>query len=107
MNKVTDNVELDFPARMSDGRQFTDYSQNCLLNNNLSQGRGSWEYRHYLTQNAVQIQQQMIQKVESATACTKCSDNTVLAVKNIQHCTPTGCTYQLNDENGVGLGRKY
>ena len=31
MSKVTDNVELDFPARMSDGRQFTDYRQNCLL----------------------------------------------------------------------------
>ena len=63
MSKVTDNVELDFPARMSDGRQFTDYRQNCLLNNNLSQGKGSWEYRNYLTQNAVQLQQQMIQQV--------------------------------------------
>ena len=31
MNRVTDNYELDFPARMSDGRQFTDYRQNCLL----------------------------------------------------------------------------
>ena len=32
MNKVSDNVELDFPARMADGRMFTDYGQNCLLN---------------------------------------------------------------------------
>ena len=36
--KVTDNVELDFPARMADGRMFTDYRQNCLLNNGLSKG---------------------------------------------------------------------
>ena len=105
--KITDNVELDFPARMSDGRQFTDYRQNCLLNNNLSQGKGSWEYRNYLTQNAVQLQQQMIQQVESETACGKCSDNTVLPVKTIQNCTPTGCNYQVNDQNGIGLGRKY
>ena len=33
--KVTDNVELDFPARMADGRMFTDYRQNCLFNNGL------------------------------------------------------------------------
>ena len=39
--KVTDNVELDFPARMSDGRMFTDYRQNCILNNNISRGMGS------------------------------------------------------------------
>ena len=27
MNRVTDNVELDFPARMADGRLFTDYKE--------------------------------------------------------------------------------
>ena len=37
MNKVADNVELGFPARMSDGRQFTDYRPNCYLNNELGQ----------------------------------------------------------------------
>ena len=37
MSKVTDNVELDFPARMNDGRQFTDYRPNCYLNNQLGQ----------------------------------------------------------------------
>ena len=39
--KVTDNVELDFPARMNDGRQFTDYRPNCYLNNELGQNMGS------------------------------------------------------------------
>ena len=34
--KVSDNVELDFPARMSDGRMFTDYRQNCILNNSIA-----------------------------------------------------------------------
>jgi len=49
--KVTDNVELDFPARMADGRMFTDYRQNCLLNNQFSQGKGSWEFRNFLIEN--------------------------------------------------------
>ena len=107
MNKVTDNVELDFPARMSDGRQFTDYRQNCLLNNTLSQGKGSWEYRNYLMNNSNQIRQAFIQKQEATTACTKCSDNTVLPVKTIINCTPTGCDYQMNDPNGLGIGVRY
>ena len=107
MSKVTDNVELDFPARMADGRMFTDYRQNCLLNNNLSKGMGSWEFRNYLTGNGEQIRQQFIQKQESITACTKCSDNTVLPVKTILNCTPEGCTYQMNDPNGLGQGIQY
>ena len=104
MSKVTDNVELDFPARMADGRMFTDYRQNCLLNNQLSQGRGSWEFRNFLTENGEQIRQDMIKKQESITSCTKCSDNTVLPVKTILNCTPEGCNYQMNDPNGVGRG---
>ncbi len=107
MNKVTDNVELDFPARMSDGRQFTDYRQNCLLNNNLSNGMGSWEYRQYLTANSVQVRESFMQKQVDQTACTKCSDNTVLPIKTIINCSPTGCDYQLNDPNGLGIGVNY
>ena len=107
MSKVTDNVEFDFPARMADGRQFTDYRQNCLLNNNISQGKGSWEYRVFLTHNATKLQQEMIQKQELVTACTSCSDNTVMPVKTVQNCTPTGCNYQMNDPNGLGQYRQY
>ena len=107
MSKVTDNVELDFPARMADGRMFTNYGQNCLLNNKLSQGMGSWEYRTYLTQNSEKIRNQFIQQQESITTCTKCSDNTVLPVKTVFNCNPEGCNYQLNDEMGLGQGINY
>jgi len=107
MNKVTDNVELDFPARMSDGRQFTDYRQNCIINNNISKGMGSWEYRNYLTNNSNELRQILLKQQEDKTACNKCSDNTVLPVKTIMNCSPTGCSYQMNDPNGLGLGVRY
>jgi len=107
MNRVTDNYELDFPARMSDGRQFTDYRQNCILNNNISQGRNSWEYRYFLTQNAVELQKKMIIDQEKKTACTKCSDNTVLSTNTVINCSPTGCSYQMNDPSGLGQYRQY
>tara|TARA_Y100001970_G_C13921320_1_gene693580 strand:+ start:235 stop:567 length:333 start_codon:yes stop_codon:yes gene_type:complete len=105
--KVTDNVELDFPARMADGRMFTDYRQNCLLNNQLSQGKGSWEFRNFLTENGEKIRQGMIEKQESITNCNKCSDNTVLPVKTILNCNAEGCKYEMNDPNGIGQGIKY
>lgn len=107
MNKVSDNYELDFPARMSDGRQFTDYKQNCLLNNNLSQGKGSWEYRYFLQKNSIELQNKMIMQQEQTTKCTKCSDNTVLATKTVINCSPTGCNYQMDDPNGLGQYRQY
>ena len=71
--KVMDNVELDFPARMSDGRMFTDYRQNCLLNNMLAKGKGSWEYRNYLTENADKLMADFIKAQEKITECTKCN----------------------------------
>ena len=107
MAKVSDNVELDFPARMSDGRMFTDYRQNCILNNNLSKGKGSWEYRNYLIENSNQLIQGFIKDQELLTACTKCSDNTVLPVKTIMNCNAIGCNYHLNDLNGLGQGIQY
>ena len=43
------------------------FKKNCLLNNNLSQGKGSWEYRYFLQQNAVEIQNKMIMEQEQKT----------------------------------------
>ena len=107
MNKVTDNFEMDFPARMADGRQFTDYRQNCLVNNEISKGMSSWEYRNFLTQNAGKIHQALIEQAKSANECKSCSDNTLLEVKNVINCGPTGCTYNIKDPNGIGFGVDY
>ena len=106
MDRVTDNVELNFPARMADGRQFTDYNPNCMLNNTLSNGANSWVYRNFLTQNAESIRQAFIESAEENTACQGCESNdTVIPDKIIQNCSPTGCNYVLNDENGIGVAR--
>jgi hypothetical protein len=107
MMKVSDNVELDFPARMSDGRVFTDYRQNCTLNNSIGQKMSSWEYRDYLTNNASQIHSKFLSELEASVRCTKCSDNTVLPVKTVLNCSTDSCTYQMNDPNGLGQDRLY
>ena len=106
-NKVSDNVELDFPARMSDGRMFTDFRPNCILNNRLSQGMGSLEYKNYLMENAGQLRNDFIGEQNKLTECTTCKDDTVLPVKTILNCNPEGCNYEINDNNGLGQGIKY
>lgn len=103
--KVPDNMESDFPARMSDGRQFTDYRQNCLLNNNIAQGKMSWEYRYYLERNADEIHNMFLENDKSKYECKSCSDNTLLPVQTIINCKPTGCTYSMNDPMGLGQDR--
>ena len=106
-SKVSDNVELDFPARMNDGRMFTDYRQNCTLNNSIAKQMGSWEYRNFLINNSDQIHNSLLSELETSVACTKCSDNTVLPVKTILNCSKDSCTYQMNDPNGLGQARLY
>jgi len=105
--KVTDNVELDFPARMSDGRQFTDYSQNCIMNNKITGSKGSWLDKYHLIHNAESVHSNIIAGVEASTKCTKCTDQTVLPVQTVINCTPSGCTYTMNDPSGIGQGRDY
>ena len=105
--KTSDNRYFNCAPMMQDGRQFTDYRQNCILNNKISQGKNSWEYRYFLTQNAVELQKKMILNQEQKTACTKCSDNTVLATNTVINCSPTGCSYQMNDPSGLGQYRQY
>jgi len=105
MSKVTDNHELDFPARMADGRQFTDYRSNCILNNTLANKRSTWEYKDFLTKNAIQIQGETVKQIEAQTKCTKCSDNTVVPVKTVQNCNAEGCVTAVNDPRGLGTDR--
>lgn len=104
MSKVSDNVELDFPARMSDGRQFTDYRQNCITTNNMTGAKSSWLDRYYLQNNAIDLHNKMMVDQEQKTKCTKCPDDTVLPVKTVINCTPLGCTYSMNDPSGIGQG---
>jgi len=108
MSKVTDNVELDFPARMNDGRQFTDYRPNCYLNNELGQNMGSWQYRTYLTRNATQIRESTMKNIEATTACTTCTGAPIPDVQTVVDCTHQNiCSYNLKDQAGLGQGRNY
>ena len=47
VNRTADNFHLDFPARMADGRQFTDYRSSCYVNL-PEQDMTTYQYRQFL-----------------------------------------------------------
>jgi len=52
------NVYPDFPAIMSDGRNYTTYQPEAVINNAIREKeniQSNWDYRKYLTQNATTI----------------------------------------------------
>jgi hypothetical protein len=105
MSKTSDNVNLDFPARMADGRTFTDYRANCIMNHQLSGAKNSFVYRYFLENNGAQIEQIMLSKLDAAVKCDNCNAQTVLPVQTVQNCNLGKCTISMNDPNGLGLDR--
>ena len=105
MAKTSDNVNLDFPARMADGRTFTDYRPNCVMNNELSQNKTSFDYRYFLETNGESIEKSIFQKLDEAVKCTSCNAQTVLPVQTIQNCNKGSCSISLKNANGLGLDR--
>jgi hypothetical protein len=108
MSKVSDNHQLDFPARMADGRQFTDYRPNCYLNNQLGQNMGSWQYRTYLTRNAAELHSKFAAIQQKNSECGSCTGAKVPDVKTVVDCTNQNtCYYKMKDKDGLGQGRTY
>ena len=105
MSKTSDNVNLDFPARMADGRIFTDYRSNCLMNHILSQGKNSFEYRNFLINNGNKIEDEYMKKLNNDVKCNDCNAQTLLPLQSVQVCDSGVCVNQLKNPNGLGMGR--
>jgi len=105
MAKTSDNVNLDFPSRMADGRIFTDYRPNCVMNHELSQGKNSFEYRYFLEKNGASIEKSILDKLNQDVKCTSCNAQTVLPVQTVQNCNAGVCNISVNDPQGLGLDR--
>lgn len=113
--KTSNNKYFDCPARMSDGRHFTDYRPNCDLEHELRQENNvmsSFEYRNFLQSNAEQILNVNRKKACRQNCCGgSCKENfnngTMLPEKYIVKCDGNTCTRVLADPTGLGDGRAY
>jgi len=64
----SNNIHFDFPPIMADGRNFASWQAEAIVNERIQKQANitsSWEYRRYLTQNALEIM-----KFNNSQACT-------------------------------------
>jgi hypothetical protein len=103
------------PAIMADGRLFTNWRPKCAQAYIDMQGKmmSSYDNRQNLITNAVDIMKQNAASAYNAAKCGPCYENpdwntgTMLPERIIQVCTPNACTFVLNNEKGLGVGRQY
>ena len=112
--KTSNNKYSDCPARMADGRNFTDYRQSCAVNNLLRSGSNTFnshEYRMYLMRNGenlINLNRDMAFERNKCGPCvTPYNVGTMLPEKTKVACDHHGCLIYVNDETGIGQGRQY
>ena len=101
-NRATDNFHLDFPARMADGRQFTDYRSSCYVNL-PEQSMTTYQYRQFLKHNAEKIMNNFETINEHVSGCDVCSDYDIVQPQLALTCDGESCTRSINDKAGVGI----
>jgi hypothetical protein len=101
-NRATDNFHLDFPARMADGRQFTDYRSSCYVNL-PEQSMTTYQYRQFLKHNAEKIMNNFETINEHISGCDVCSDYDIVQPHLALTCDGESCNRSINDHAGVGI----
>ena len=104
-NKTSNNKFFNCPARMDDGRHFTDYRPNCYINNLLrtkNKTMSSYDYRQFLINNGNELMKLNNEYAVQKNGCSPCN---APVIKN-----ETRCEYNknygsclINDLDGVGL----
>ena len=105
MSKVSNNKYLDCPARMSDGRSFTDYRSATYTDDMIRYSNNlmtSFEFRQFLTNNADQIMEINNKKMEERMGCTDCNAPTMPFERT---CVYNSASVKCHNDgkNGVGL----
>ena len=104
--KISNNKFFNCPALMSDGRVFTDYRSSCYINNNLlnkNDFNSSYQYRQWLTHNAVKLMNNNNAYNNRLNGCGSCNADPIplqsVCVNNgyVPKCRAT-------DDDGLGLG---
>ncbi len=89
----SNNIHFDYPAIMSDGRNYANWLPGAAINEKIRKDEGiksNWDYRRYLTQNA-----DTIIKNNQIAACDECcSINTNEVLEQGQNQLPKGMYVQ-------------
>jgi hypothetical protein len=106
--RLDERFRLDFPTRMNDGRQLTDYRSSCLYNL-AEQDMTTYQYRLFLKHNSDKIAQNYstINNYISNpgwedTNCKTCSDYSISSSYLPLTCDGNDCLSQIDKSAGVG-----
>lgn len=104
-DKTSNNKYFDCPARMDDGRTFTDYRSSSTVDDMIRYSNNvmsSYDYRQFLINNANNIMKVNSQYSTDKVSCNSCNSNEVpfntTCDVNNQY---TKC--KVTNSNGVGL----
>ena len=110
--RTANNKHLNAPARMSDGRTFTDYRDSFVVNNLVIKDNNvsnSYSYRMFLQQNANKIMERNWEQSFLKNGVFDCTSpheqGTMLPEQIVQSCDAHRCDFRENYADGVGLGR--
>lgn len=107
------NTKTTCPFRMSDGRNFTDYTPKCTYaayQQQQNKFKSNYEQRQYLIHNANKLMSDEIKMAERKLDCSGCNPskvNTMLPEQNMVECNKRTCSFKPINPNGLGTGRKY
>jgi hypothetical protein len=97
--------------RMSDGRMFTDYGSRCAQYSDAKEKNEltSHNMRMWLMNNAEKIMKENRESAINQGACSSCTPankvtGTMLPEHSKTTCNAQYCTFDVTDENGLGLG---
>ena len=112
--RTSNNKFASAPARMADGRHFTDYRPSCMLNTRIQVDNkvpNSYEFRMFLTRNADDLMELNRKQTFLANGAFECKPpynvGTMLPESAKIKCNAQTCKVSHNYDNGLGLGRDY
>jgi hypothetical protein len=107
-NKTSNNKYFDCPARMDDGRSFTDYRPDSTVNDMIRYSNnimGSNEYRQFLIDNASEIINVSNNYIKEKVGCNSC-DYKPLPFQTECVINASTSTCKVVDPNGIGIYNK-
>lgn len=111
--RESDNKSFQCPAKMADGRAFTDYKPRCAVLSSLLQDKpmNTYELRQHMINNAEAIMQQKREYASRMNSCGPCvqpwNQGTMLPEQTMVRCNESTCSVSKTNANGLGQGRDY
>ena len=104
-NECSDSKYSSCPAKMSDGRLFTDYRPRCFSHD---VNKNSYDYRQFMIHNAENMLNEERTKLKMCGPCVEPFNiGTMLEEQTMVKCDGNSCQVVMNNPNGLGQGRSY